>query len=47
MEKGRTLRRWTAVLAVSALLLAFGAAVYGLEHPEDQIADLEQALKAV
>ena len=36
MEKGRTLRRWTAVLAVSALLLAFGAAVYGLEHPEDQ-----------
>ena len=36
MEKGRTLRRWTGIIAVSALLLAFGAAVYGLEQTEDR-----------
>jgi mono/diheme cytochrome c family protein len=36
MEKGRTLRRWTGVIAVSALLLVFGAAVYGIEQADDK-----------
>ena len=36
MEKGRTLRRWAGVIAVSALLLVFGAAVYGVEQADDK-----------
>ena len=36
MEKGRTFRRWTGVIAVSALLLVFGAAVYGIEQADDK-----------
>lgn len=36
MQKGRTLRRWTGIIAVSALLLAFGAAVYGIDRADEQ-----------
>ena len=35
MEKGRRLLGWTGVIALSTVLLVFGAAVYGIERTDD------------